>query len=82
MEHSSPVFEQIAASALELSPLEQVRLIETLMGALATVVKAAPAQKQPRETFYGSWKGESVSKEDIDEVRREMWTNAFREDDI
>ena len=76
-------FEQVMASALELTPLERVRLMEKLAGSLEAHVKQDSIEvenKQPRKSLYGLWKGVNISSEDIDEIRREMWSNFPRED--
>jgi hypothetical protein len=36
--------------------------------------------KGPRKSLLGIWKGFEISSEDIDQVRREMWTTFPRAD--
>ncbi len=64
--------------ASRLSTVDKVRLVERLMHTLETdlVVNA------PLKSAYGLWAdlNVSVSAEDIDEARREMWGNFPRED--
>lgn len=35
---------------------------------------------KPRKSLRGLWKGVNITREDIDEARREMWGNFPRED--
>ena len=61
----------------KLSPLEKVKLMEKLASSLESDLHEP---KKPRRSLYGIWKDVSVSAEDIDEARREMWGNFPRED--
>ena len=36
--------------------------------------------KQPRKLLYGLWQGVTLSSEEIDEARKEIWGNFPRED--
>lgn len=75
-------FDQLMASALELTPLERVRMMEKLAGSLEVHLKQNPIEdQQPRKSLYGLWKGVNISDEDIDEVRREMWKGFADEDE-
>lgn len=63
----------------QLSTLDKVRLVEQVM----TILEADLQQNQPfvpRPSLLGLWEGVSISEEDIDEARREMWGNFPRED--
>lgn len=60
----------------ELSPLEKLKLIEKLSVSLEQNVRP----QKPRKSLYGIWKGVSISAEEIDEARQEMWGNFPRED--
>lgn len=70
--------ELVLAAARTLSPLERVWLVEQVMETLKTDL--APTEKKPKRSLYGIWAGTSVSEEDIDEARQEMWGNFPRED--
>jgi hypothetical protein len=70
-------FEQVVERALRLSALERVRLVEQVAGSLEQEV----TPRRPRKSLYGLWADVSVSAEDIDQARREMWGN-FPRDDI
>jgi len=70
--------EQAITLALNLSPLNRVRLMEQVMATLARDL--AQVEKKPKRSLYGLWTDVSVSAEDIDEARREMWGNFPRED--
>lgn len=71
--------EQVVALAANLSPLDKVRLVEQVMAALESHL--AETDKKPKKSLYGLWSDVSISAEDIDEARREMWAN-FPQDDI
>ncbi len=71
-------FEEIAALADQLSAIEKIRLVERL--AVGLEQELEEDKPQPRRSLYGIWEGVSVSEEDIDEIRREMWSNFPRED--
>ena len=66
-------FEEAVALALQLSPLEKTRLIERLASTLEQDLSAV--QSGPLRSLYGLWAdlNVSVSDEDIEETRHEMW---------
>ena len=70
-------FEQVITLSDSLSPLEKVRLVEHVMNSLKHDIEP----KQPRELLYGLWQGVSISSDDIDESRKEIW-GAFPREDI
>ncbi len=74
-------FEEVVALALQLSPLEKVRLLERVAATLKEDIVASEPP-HPRRSLLGllSDLGPAPSAEDIDEVRREMWSNLPRED--
>ncbi len=63
-------FEQTVAIALNLSPLQKVRLVEQVMATLEKDLATSP--KKPKRSLYGLWSDVRVSPEDIDEARQEM----------
>ena len=71
--------DKVAELANQLSPLDQVRLIERITPQIesALISKAAP-----RESLHGIFAhlGPAPSEEDIAEIRKEMWANFPRED--
>lgn len=71
-------YEEMLAAAEQLSPLERLHLIETLLESL----KPALEPVTPLKSLYGLCAdlGSAPSAEEIDEVRREMWKNFPRED--
>lgn len=73
-------FEDVLESALALSPVEKVRLVERLAKTLEVELDAVP--KKPKRSLLGLWadSGIAISEEDIAEARREMWSNFPRED--
>ena len=70
--NESTDLEQIVSLALRLSPVEKVRLVEQVMATLEHDLAAA--KKKPKRSLAGLWSDVSVSAEDIDEARREMWS--------
>jgi hypothetical protein len=73
---SDIVFEQVKELATRLSPAEKARLIEWLEATLGDE-HAAPAAVTPPRSLYGLCAdlGPGPTDEDIEEVRREMWSN-------
>lgn len=69
--------DEVVAFAQALSPIDKVRLVEQVMATLERELETAP---KPRRSLLGLWEGVSISAEDIDEARREMWGNFPRED--
>lgn len=69
----------VLAQAQQLSPLDKVRLVEQLMSTLKQEFQVAHST-QPRHSLLGIWAGVSITAEEIDETRREMWNNFPRED--
>ena len=74
---TTPELEQAVAIALNLSPLDKVRLVEQIM---ATLEKDLTQQKLPKRSLYGIWSEVDVSSEEIDDARQELWDNFPRED--
>lgn len=68
--------DQVDAQVADWSIDDQIRLIERLL----LRVKANSKSAQPLRSLQGLWNGVSISAEDIDEARREMWGNFPRED--
>ena len=61
-----------------LSPLERVRLVERVMTTLEhELTREDYAEKR---SLIGLWQGTTVTEQDIDEVRKEMWGAFPRED--
>lgn len=78
MSENTSELEQAVALALKLSPVDKVRLVEQVVARLEHDLSAS--RKSPKRSLYGMWSGVSVSAEDIDEARREMWGSFPRED--
>jgi hypothetical protein len=70
--------DEAIAIALNLSPLDKVRLVEKVMATLEQDLQES--SKKPKRSLYGLWEGVNVSEEDIAEVRRDMMKNFPRED--
>lgn len=79
---SDTTLERVKQLATRLSPAEKTRLVtwlEATLGDEATEDIPTPA---PRQSLYGLCAdlGPGPTDEDIEEVRRDMWTNFPRED--
>ena len=70
--------DEVVTLAAQLSTLDKVRLIERLAPQIAEDLQTEVAQ--PRVSLRGLWRGQNVTAEEIDEVRKEMWRNFPRED--
>ena len=68
--------EQAVSLALNLSPLDKVRLVEQVMATLEQDL----SQKQAKKSLYGIWSELDLSSEEIDEVRQDLWDKFPRED--
>ena len=82
-------YETVHQLAKLLRPIDKVQLIAALsldlvgeLGAAKASVESASGHREPRESLYGiaAHLGPAPSAEDIDEVRREMWSNFARDD--
>jgi hypothetical protein len=73
-------YEEVVEQALHLTPVEKAQLLEKLASTLKE--ELADEQKKPMKSLYGLWADLKVdiSAEDIDQIRREMWSNFPRED--
>lgn len=80
METPTPMLEEVAALALQLSPIDKVRLIERLAFRLQYDMDGRPAL--PRRSHRGALAdlGPAPSAEEMDDARREMWGDASRGD--
>ncbi len=78
MEEPQITFEQIVNMARRLSPIEKLWLIECLAPDLEAVLQASTPTR--RRSLRGVLKGCSISAEEIDQARREMWDTFPRED--
>ena len=75
---STSELEQAVTIALNLSPLEKVRLVEQIMATLEQDL--SQNENQPKHSLYGIWSEVDISSEDISEARDEMWGKFPRED--
>lgn len=83
MAAQEPTFEDVLGLVKRLTPGQKLRLIEAIAPDLEEPLQRAEEGQKPLRSLYGLWKdfGVSISAEDIDEARREMWGN-FPRDDI
>lgn len=72
------VFEKVMDLAKQPSTLDKVRLIENLFHDVESSMRQQTTQK--RRSLRGLFKGCSISADEIDQARREMWGNFPRED--
>lgn len=79
MSEQYPFYNTVIELALRLSRAERARLIAQIA---PTLVEDTPANKTSKRSSYGILAdlGVDVSAEDIDQARREMWSNFPRED--
>jgi hypothetical protein len=68
--------EQAVSLALNLSPLDKVRLVEQIMATLEQEL----SPKTPKQSLYGLWSDVKISDDELDEAREELWGNIPRED--
>ncbi len=66
---------EVTALARDLSPLDRLRLIETLIATLERDWRTQIEAPGPRLSLYGRWRdlGPAPSADEIDEARREAW---------
>jgi hypothetical protein len=77
-----PTFEEVLSLVRQLTPGQKRRLIEAIVPDLEKPLQRVEESEKPLRSLYGLWKDFSVSMspEDIDAARREMWGNFPRED--
>lgn len=62
-----------------LSPIvDKVRLIEQIAPQIEK--ELTNIQPKPRQSLRGIWRDANITESDINEVRKEMWSNFPRED--
>ena len=79
-ETKAATLEQVVSLARQLPPVEKIRLIERMV---PEIERDMLGQRPPRrKSLLGLCAdlGPAPSAEDIDEIRREMWTDFPRED--
>lgn len=62
----------------QLSLVDKVRLIEQIAPQIEK--ELTKIQSKPRQSLRGIWRGANITESDINEVRKEMWSNFPRED--
>ncbi len=80
MNQNHVTLEEAVAAALQLSPLDKVRLIEQLVPTLESDLAQSSARPLPPWRGLLADLGRAPSGEEIDEARREAWANFPRED--
>jgi hypothetical protein len=69
-------YDQLVAQVDQLPLVDKLRLMEHLAPKIAREVRKG----SPRRSLRGLWEGVDISEEDIDEVKREMWSGFPRDD--
>jgi hypothetical protein len=82
MATQEPTFEEVLSLAKHLTPGQKLRLIEAIVSDLEEPLQRAEDGEKPLRSLYGLWKdfGVSISAEEIDKARQEMWGDFPRED--
>jgi len=77
-----PTFEEVLSLAKQLTPGQKLRLVEAIVPDLEEPLQLAEEEEKPLHSLYGLWKdfGVSISAEEIDAARQEIWENFPRED--
>lgn len=74
-------YDEVLMVAQQLSPNDKARLLEDISAALRReLAQSETENKKPKRSLLGLWEGVSISEEDIDDARRDMWGNFPRED--
>ena len=78
-----PVFEDVLDMVKQLTPRQQLRLIEAIAADLKEKLQLTEVVSSPLRSVYGLWKDLDidVSSDDIDEARQELW-GAFPREDV
>ena len=82
MTTQDPIFEEVLSRVRQLTPGQTLRLIEAIVPDLEEPLQRAEEGEKLLRSLYGLWKdfGVSISAEEIDEARREMWGDFSRQD--
>ncbi len=75
---SAVTLNEVLALVKRLSPLDKVRLIEHVAPQIERELKHE--QSAPRVPLRGLWKGLNITERDIDQARRDMWSDFPRKD--
>ena len=65
---------------IESLPIERQREVLDFAEFLQSKEEKSNGKKRRVKSLKGLWKGINITREDIDEARREMWGNFPRED--
>jgi hypothetical protein len=82
MATQEPTFKGVLSLAKQLTPVQKLCLIGEIVLDLEEPLQRAEDGERPLRSLYGLWKdfGVSISAEEIDKARQEMWGNFPRED--
>lgn len=69
--------EEIIQLAKQLSPVDQVRLIEEIAPRIKR--ELAKEKIRPRKSLRGLWRGLDITADDITDMRQEIWSDFPRE---
>ncbi len=75
-------FEEVLSLAKQPTSGQKLRLIEAIIPDLEEPLQGAEKGEKPLRSLYGLWKdfGVSISAEEIDAARRELWGNLPQQD--
>jgi hypothetical protein len=71
-------FDEILERVTSMPLQTRVRLVERVLASVDRDLE--DRESAPKRSLYGLWSGVSISAEEIDEARQEMWANFPRED--
>jgi hypothetical protein len=80
MSEKAVTLEQVVSLARQLPPLEKIRLIEQVVLEIERDVRRQQSPKRRSLLGLCADLGPAPSAAEIDEVRREMWTDLPRDD--
>ena len=75
--NTTVTLDDVVNLARQLSVVDKIRLIEQIAPQIERDIQEATTS---RKSLRGLWQGLDITPEEIDEVRREMWSNFPRED--
>jgi hypothetical protein len=81
MATQQPTFEEILGLVKQLTPGQKLRLIRAIVPDLEESLQRAEEGEKPLRSVYGLWEdfGVSITAEEIDATRREIWKNFSRQ---
>lgn len=72
---------QVVTLALELSPLDQMRLVQQVIARFERDL-ASQEKRKPKRTLEGLWPDVQVTVDDLADARSELWGGLSSEGDV